>query len=98
LLLRKFGLHSLAPQPDVGSYLGWSKSAGNIANGLTKNVLDSLIILGAWILWKHRNKCVFDGCSPSVTVSLRAVDEERAKWEIAGAKGLSHLAAPLAEN
>jgi hypothetical protein len=31
-------------------------------------------------------------------MSLRVVDEERKKWEIAGAKGLSHLAAPLAEN
>ena len=63
-----------------------------------KKRLDSLIILGAWALWKHRNKCVFDGCSPSVTMSLRAADEERAQWEIAGAKGLCHLAAPLAEN
>jgi hypothetical protein len=71
---------------------------GNIANGLTKKGLDSLIILGAWILWKHRNKCVFYGCSPSVTMSLRVVDKERAKWEIAGAKGLCRLAAPLAEN
>jgi hypothetical protein len=36
LLLRKFGLHSLAPQPDVGSYLGWWELVGNIVNGLTK--------------------------------------------------------------
>jgi hypothetical protein len=47
LLLRKFGLHSLAPQPDVSSYLGWWESVGNIVNGLTKKRLDSLIILGA---------------------------------------------------
>jgi hypothetical protein len=50
LLLRKFGLHSLAPQLDVGSYLGWWELVGNIVNGLTKKGLDSLIILGAWIL------------------------------------------------
>jgi hypothetical protein len=87
LLLRKFGLHSLAPQPDVGSYLGWWESVGNIANGLTKKGLDSLIILGAWTLWKHRNKCVFDGCNPSVTMSLRAADEERTQWEIAVPRG-----------
>jgi len=98
LLLRKFDMHSLAPQPDVGSYPGWWESVGNIVNGLTKKGLDSLVILRASILWKDRNKCVFDGCSPSVTMSLRAVDEERAKWEIVGAKGLSHLAAPLAES
>jgi hypothetical protein len=55
------------------------------------------------ILWEQsgenrRNKCVFGGCNPNVNMSFRAVDEERKKWEIAGAKGLSHLAAPLAEN
>jgi hypothetical protein len=71
---------------------------GAVVNGLTKKGLDSLIILGAWILWNHRNKCVFDGCSPNVIMSLRAADEERKKWEIVGAKGLFHLAAPLAEN
>jgi hypothetical protein len=31
-------------------------------------------------------------------MSLRAADEERTQWEIAGAKGLCHLAVPLAEN
>jgi hypothetical protein len=29
--------------------------------------------------------------------SLRAADEERRRWEVAGAKGLTHLAAPLVE-
>jgi hypothetical protein len=71
---------------------------GNIATGLTRKGLDSLIILGAWTLWKHRNKCVFYGCNPSVTMSLRAANEERMQWEIAGAKGLCHLAVPLAES
>ena len=28
---------------------------------------NSLIILIAWLLWKHRNACVFDGDSPSVS-------------------------------
>jgi hypothetical protein len=45
LLLRKFGLHSLAPQPDVSSYLGWWESVGNIVNGLTKK---DLIPLSFW--------------------------------------------------
>jgi hypothetical protein len=82
LLLRKFGLHSLAPQPDVGSYLGWWEEVGAAVNGLTKRGLDSLIILGAWILWNHRNICVFDGCSPNVIMSLRAADEERKKGRL----------------
>ena len=28
--------------------------------------LKSLIILGAWTLWNHRNNCVFDGASPNL--------------------------------
>jgi hypothetical protein len=63
---------------------------------LPKKGIDSLIILGAWTLWNHQNKCVFDGCNPSISLSLRAADEER-RWEVAGAKGLAHLAAPLVE-
>jgi hypothetical protein len=96
LLLRKFGLHSLAPQPTANSFLGWWEVVGGAVLGLTKKGLNSLIILGAWTLWNHRNKCIFDGCNPSMSLSLRAADEER-RWEVAGAKGLAHLAAPLVE-
>jgi hypothetical protein len=27
---------------------------------------NSIIILGAWCLWLHRNKAVFDGVRPSI--------------------------------
>jgi hypothetical protein len=85
LLLRKFGLHSLAPQPTANSFLGWWEVVGGAVLGLTKKGLNSLIILGAWTLWNHRNKCIFDGCNPSMSLSLRAADEERRRWEVAGA-------------
>jgi hypothetical protein len=96
LLLRKFGLHSLAPQPTANSFLGWWEVVGGAVHGLTKKGLNSLIILGAWTLWNHRNKCIFDGCNPSMSSSLRAADEER-RCEVAGAKRLTHLAATLVE-
>jgi hypothetical protein len=70
---------------------------GGAVIGLTKKGLNSLIILGAWTLWNHRNNCIFDGCNPSLSLSLRAADEERRKWEDAGAKSLVHLAAPVIE-
>lgn len=97
LLLRKFGFYSLAPQPDADSFLGWWEEVEGAVFGLTKKGLDSLLILGAWTLWKYRNKCVFDGGNPSASLSLRTADEERRKWEISGAKGLYHLAAPYAD-
>lgn len=63
---------------------------------LPKKGLDSLIIMGAWIIWIHQNRCVFDGMSPSPTSILALADEERSRWKTAGAKGLCSLAASLA--
>ena len=28
-----------------------------------------MIMLGAWVIWKHRNACVFEGASPSVQLN-----------------------------
>jgi hypothetical protein len=57
--------------------------------------LNSLIALGAWILWNPRNRIVFDGISPSVSAALCQAREEQQLWEMAGAKGLSFLAATI---
>jgi hypothetical protein len=40
------------------------------------------------ILWKHQNRCVFDGISPSISVALSQAREEQHLWEMAGAKRL----------
>jgi hypothetical protein len=73
--------------------MGWlekiDKSSGDMAMG----GLNSLIALGAWILWNHRNRIVFDGLSSSVSAALCQAREEHQLWEMAGAKGLSFLAA-----
>jgi hypothetical protein len=63
--------------------------------GLNKKGLNSLEILGAWIIWNHRNRCVFDGDSPNLTKALILAVEERRMWIIAGARGLSYLMSPL---
>jgi hypothetical protein len=64
-----------------------------VVSGLTRKGFDSLIILGAWTIWNHRNICVFDGLSPCLISILALADEERSLWETAGAKGLCSLAA-----
>ena len=46
-----------------------------------------VIMLGAWVIWKHRNVCVFDGASPSVNSILRELNDEC----FAGAKMLQNL-------
>ena len=56
-----------------------------------RNGLNSLIILGAWIIWKHRNSCVFDGLGPNVQSALQAFRDETQSWIVGGAKGLAAL-------
>ena len=48
-------------------------------------------MLGAWVIWKHRNTCVFDGLAPCLQVALQAYKDELQLWIAAGAKGLRAL-------
>jgi hypothetical protein len=69
------------------------ESLGSVQKGL-----NSLIILGAWTLWKHRNRCVFDGILPSLAATISQAEEGKRTWELAGAKGISFLVAQLHVN
>ena len=54
--------------------------------------MTTLIILGAWIIWKHRNACVFEGASPSVnTIWSELKDKLHSLWCMASAKKLQGL-------
>ncbi|GJM94645.1 hypothetical protein PR202_ga11309 [Eleusine coracana subsp. coracana] len=52
---------------------------------------NTLIILGAWILWKHRNTYVFEGAQPSIQVILREFNNEQQLWFLVGAHSLRRL-------
>ena len=45
-----------------------------------KTGLNSIIILGAWILWNIRNWCVFDADSPNLARTLLFDSEELIFW------------------
>jgi hypothetical protein len=94
-LLRRFRLHSLAPQPGAASFLDWWDRVSAGVNGIICKGLDSLIILGAWMIWKHRNRAVFDGEAPNLSLLLEQTEEERKSWEFAGTKGLSFFHANI---
>jgi hypothetical protein len=64
-----------------------------MAAGQMKMGINSLVLFGAWTLWKHRNQFVFKGGNPSVAAVLEQVGEERRLWEMA--KGFIFLAANL---
>jgi hypothetical protein len=69
-LLRKFGLHSLSPQQVETSFFGWWEKSSAHVLSMRKKGLDSLIALGARMIWNHRNKVVFDGRTPSISFLL----------------------------
>jgi hypothetical protein len=55
--------------------------------------LNSLVILGAWSIWRHRNDCIFNGARPNVNLALDLARGEVSWWSMAGAKGISLLTA-----
>ena len=58
-----------------------------------KEGVDSIIILGSWLVWKHRNYCVFDGGTPSLSRVMTTFREDVQQWSVAGARGVSYLLA-----
>jgi hypothetical protein len=44
--------------------------------------------LTAWMIWKHRNRCVFGGDQPSTRLLNDNIHVEAALWDKAGADGL----------
>ena len=75
-LLQFFGLATLAPQLDEPSFDVWWDRSAWMVSGDTRKGLNSLVILGAWTIWKVRNDCVFNGATPSITTALAHAREE----------------------
>jgi hypothetical protein len=95
LIMRQVGLHSLVPGPNDLFFDEWWEKVHLTTSALTRRGLNSLIILGAWILCNQRNRCVFDGDPPNMTESLIILGNEIRMWMMAAAQGLSHSMAPL---
>lgn len=48
-------------------------------------------MLVVWVIWKHRNRCVFDNMLPQIQAIMREITEEMTLWTMAGAKRLGKL-------
>jgi len=70
----------------------WGKLIRAAPKDLRKG-LNSLVILVAWEIWKHRNSCVFEGSLPNIQVLLQAITNESTLWCLAGASKLGELLA-----
>lgn len=93
-ILCQVGFQHLAPQPAETSFDDWWDKAWQTTPDHLKKGFNTLVALGAWILWTHRNACLFDGAAPSMARALDTAGDERRLWEIAGARGLTSLTAP----
>jgi hypothetical protein len=79
--------HGAVPRRGEHSFAEWWRMTLRIVKEYKKGV-NSLIIFGTWIIWKHRNACVFYGASPSVSSIIRDFKNEHSLWCMAGAKKL----------
>uniref|UniRef100_C6JRM6 Reverse transcriptase zinc-binding domain-containing protein n=1 Tax=Sorghum bicolor TaxID=4558 RepID=C6JRM6_SORBI len=68
----------------------WKRSIAAVPKEIRKG-LNSLIILVAWEIWKHRNSCVFDNKRPNIQEVFRAISSEEELWCSAGASKLQEL-------
>ncbi|GJM95471.1 hypothetical protein PR202_ga12209 [Eleusine coracana subsp. coracana] len=96
ILLRQAGLELLSPQPSDTSFEEWWNYSAGRVHGEARKKFNTTIILRAWILWRHRNDCVFNGREPNLAVALILAGNERSWWSLAGAGALAASAAAQA--
>jgi len=90
-ILTPLGLLDSAPSPNDQVFADWWRKARKRAAKEKRKGLNTLIILGAWMLWKHRNSCVFEGAQPNIHKILSDFRMERQLWHLAGASSLRAL-------
>ena len=96
--LSQVSLQSLSPQPTDLSFFDWWDRVSSATSDIILQGINSLIILGAWTIWTHCNRCVFDGAAPDIARALIIAGEERKLWSMAGARAISLLTAPHSES
>lgn len=88
-----FGLQDVTPCPnDADFFLWWQQAGDGISSGALRG-FNTLVVLGAWTIWKAKNDDVFNEISPRIGRALLLAREEAELWMLAGAKGLGALVA-----
>ena len=60
-ILSPVGFQRCVPDNRDQDFAGWWRKAAKQVPKEKKKGFNTLVILGAWLLWKHRNACVFEG-------------------------------------
>jgi len=69
-ILQPLNLTSLVPNRRCASLAEWWKKSWRKIPKQHRKGFNSLVILGAWTLWKQRNACVFYGATPNIQRAL----------------------------
>jgi len=87
-ILDPLNLSGLISTRHSNSFAEWWRKSWRKVRKQDKKGFNSLVILGAWILWKHRNSCVFDGSAPNLQAALQSFKDESHLWQVRGARAL----------
>jgi hypothetical protein len=87
-ILQPLNLANLTPTSSASSFAEWWKRSEKRLQKQHRKGFNSLCILGAWILWKHRNACVFDGLAPNLQIAIQVFKDESQLWQFSGSRGL----------
>ncbi|XBI17070.1 hypothetical protein VPH35_059197 [Triticum aestivum] len=70
------------------SLTDWWRQANEDTPPTLRKALKSVALLVPWMVWKHRNSCVFDNAMPSLNTLLDSIRDEARSWAAAAAPGL----------
>jgi hypothetical protein len=90
-ILSPFGMGHLTPRPEETNFADWWGIVTIQVHRNKRKGVNSAIILGAWCLWLHINRVIFDGDSPTIGKVHRSFIDELSLWMLAGAKHLGSL-------
>lgn len=92
-ILSQFDFQHCAPSRHERSFAEWWRKSLKKVQKVRRKGFNSLITMGAWLLWKHRNACVFEGSSPNLNTLYQAFKVEHHWWCLAGTRSLLSLSA-----
>jgi len=90
-ILDPLNLSGLISTRHSNSFAEWWRKSWRKVRKQDKKGFNSLVIHKKWILWKHRNSCVFDGSAPNLRAALQSFKDESHLGQVGGAKGLAAL-------
>jgi hypothetical protein len=83
IVMNTIGRPDLFPASQNSFISWWSASRKGVAKQLRRG-FDTVVVLGAWSIWKERNNRVFNQKQRSWEEVARAAAEEAALWRLAG--------------